>query len=91
MGDRAEVVAEADLRWRGTVSLVFSLVAILPSLLYIVVLPLAPELLSRSLGESRVTVGIALGLGLAAWLVVLALVYTYYVNSHDRSDGPVDA
>ncbi len=64
----------------------YTLFALVPCFAYMVTLSLAPGLLATPIGPAtRVTLGLVLGLALAALLFVLAAAYTWQRNSTERS------
>ena len=63
----------------------YTLFALVPCFAYLITLSLAPGLLATPIGPAtRVTLGLVLGLALAALLFVLAAAYTWQINSAER-------
>jgi uncharacterized membrane protein (DUF485 family) len=65
-------------------SATFTALALVPSFAYLLALALAPRWLAAPISaDSLVTRGLAFGLGLAAFLVVVSVVYTVVRNRRE--------
>ncbi|MFO1427081.1 MAG: DUF485 domain-containing protein [Steroidobacteraceae bacterium] len=68
----------------GRTGWIYTALAIVPCFAYILSLSYVPQLHSRPLhAGSLVSLGLVLGLALAAWLVLLALLYTRQLNRRE--------
>jgi uncharacterized membrane protein (DUF485 family) len=73
-------------RGDAAISWACTLLAVVPCFAYILALSLTPDVLAGRWSEgSRVSVGLVLGLALAAFLVLLSMVYTYAANRRDAA------
>jgi uncharacterized membrane protein (DUF485 family) len=71
-------------RGDAAISWACTLLAVVPCFAYILALSLVPDALAAQWSAgSRVSVGLVLGLALAAFLVVLSMIYTYAANRRD--------
>ena len=72
----------------GRTGWIYTALAIVPCFAYILSLSYVPQLHSRPLhAGSLVSLGLVLGLALAAWLVLLALLYTRQLNRREAAGG----
>jgi uncharacterized membrane protein (DUF485 family) len=81
-------LTNATERRQARVGWWFTAVAVTPCFSYILAMSLAPRAMARPISStSLVTYGLALGLALAVFLVVIALIYTRRVNRLERDEA----